>query len=146
MRFSPTADAAPPNVARYVTLAGLCYQLPGVCRVLGGDAAGVQAAVARRSLIALDDEPVGPLFPVWQFPHGRLLPHLGSTMAALPLDLMGLWEAALWVTRPRRSLHGDCAAGWLARGGDPDVVRSLAPIRTRADEGTSAEKTLEQLE
>ena len=126
LRFFGSCDAAAPDVARYVTVVGLCYPLTGVCRVLANDSAWVRDAAAHHQLIALE----GKLFPVWQFPHGRLLPHLASSIAALPLARMGAEEASLWFTRPRRVLHGSCAAQWLQRGGDPEIVRSLAELRT----------------
>jgi hypothetical protein len=127
LRFVGSCDSAAPDVARYVTVVGLCYPLAGVCRVLASDSGWVREAAAHHQLIALGGT---RLFPVWQFPHGRLLPHLASSIAALPLALMGAEEASLWFTRPRRALHGACAAQWLQRGGDPEIVRSLADLRT----------------
>jgi hypothetical protein len=89
-------------------------------------------AMVSADLIALDSDPHTLLFPVWQFPHGRLLPHLAGSIAALPLARMGPEEASLWFTRPRRPLRGYCAAGWLQRGGDPAAVTALAAVTGRA--------------
>ena len=131
LRFVGSCDAAAPDVTRYVTVVGLCYPLAGVCRVLASDSAWVREAAAHHQLIALE----GRLFPVWQFPHGHLLPHLARSIAALPLARMGAEDASLWFTRPRRALRGRCAAQWLQRGGDPELVRSLAELRFRRHTG-----------
>jgi hypothetical protein len=135
LRFFASCDATSPNVARYLTVVGLCYPLGGVSRLLASDPAWVRTAAERHELIALRGT---PLFPVWQFPHGRLLPHLAASIAALPLDRMEAEDASLWFTRPRRALHGTCPAQWLQRGGDPALVRALASARTSRGHGKAA--------
>jgi hypothetical protein len=131
LRLDLSCDGAAPSVARYVTVVGPCYPLADVCRVLDSDETHVRAMVSA-DLIALDCAPHTLLFPVWQFPHGRLLPHLADSLAALPLARMGPEEASLWFTRPRRPLRGYCAAGWLQRGGDPAAVTALAAVTNKA--------------
>jgi hypothetical protein len=120
----PVADAASPEIPRYVTLVGLCYPLSGVCRVLAKNREEVLDQTAHGHLVAIPAGGGDPYFPVWQFPHGHLLPHLVEMLKHLPLERMGPWETALWFTRPRRPLQGRCVAAWLERGGDPDLIRT----------------------
>jgi hypothetical protein len=129
MRNTRRAGSPPAGteaIPRYLTMAGSCYSLSGVCELMSSEAALLELAVQQRSLVAFDSAGGRLLFPVWQFPQGRLLPHLAETASALPTERFGPWETALWFTRRRKALRGDCAAQWLRRGGDPEAVRALA--------------------
>jgi hypothetical protein len=148
-RYLPETDAAAPGVPRYVTIAGRCYGLSGVSSVLHQDAAAVLDDVSHRRLLAIGDEQDQLLFPVWQFPHGRRLPHLIAVLDALARPRRDSLATALWFTRPRRELDGACAAGWLQRG-DPDRVlaliaasrQSLTPPDPRSSEAGDASPAL----
>ena len=84
LRTRPTSDVVFSNkIPRYVTMAGRCYSLPGVCEVKD------------RCLVAVESQQAEPLFPVWQFPAGRLLAHLPVVVSALPTERLGPWETAL---------------------------------------------------
>ncbi|MDQ1674461.1 MAG: hypothetical protein QOC98_3023 [Frankiaceae bacterium] len=124
-RFLPDTDAAEPGVQRYVTMAGRCYSPSGVSSVLRCSTADVLLDVSRFRLLALGGEQAAYLFPVWQFPHGRRLPHLTEVLGALAPARMDPLSRALWFTRPRRELDGSCVAGWLQHG-DPEVALALA--------------------
>ncbi len=65
------------------------------------------------------------VFPAWQFPGGRPIPHLRDVLAALPGDLHPL-DVATFMTTPRAALQGRAVADWLADGGGADPAIRLA--------------------
>lgn len=123
------------RIPRFMTMAGSCYSLNGVCELMSSEAALVKLAVQGRCLVAVDTPQAGSLFPVWQFPRGRVLPHLADILTALPTERLGAWDTALWFTQRRRALRGQSPAQWLTYGGDPQPVRALAaPVQDRTDD------------
>jgi hypothetical protein len=131
-RRAGSPPAGTEGIPRYLTMAGSCYSLRGVCDLMSSEAPLLELAVQQRSLVAFDSMCGRLLFPIWQFPQGRLLPHLAETASALPTDRFGPWETSLWFTRRRKVLRGECAAEWLRHGGDPAAVRALAsPAKSR---------------
>jgi hypothetical protein len=121
-RTLDAADAAPAWVQRYVTVAGRCYGIDGVCAVLDLTPDDVRTELTQGHLLAIEVSGGEPLFPVWQFPHGERLPHLAEVLEALggadPVS------TAQWFCRCRRELDGMPAALWLQRG-DPESVLHL---------------------
>lgn len=135
-RAAPASKAdGSERIPRFMTMAGSCYSLNGVCELMSSEAALVMLAVQGRCLVAVETQQAGSLFPVWQFPRGRVLPHLAEILTALPTERLGPWDTALWFTQRRRALRGQSAAHWLTYGGDPQPVRSLAaPAQDRGDD------------
>lgn len=102
------------------------YTTSEAARLLGTAPANVRRTAARGDLytsgLRHNREHV---FPAWQFPGGRPLPHLRKVISALPADMHPL-DMATFMTAPQETLGNRSVAEWLADGGTTDPAVRLA--------------------
>lgn len=111
----------------YDVLAGPFYDTAGVTGWLNMSRQAVHKAVRAGRLLGCRTEDGHVVYTMWQFTDdGHPVPDLSGVLSALdaPADP---WRAALWLTAPASYLPGEVsAADWLASGGDPQPVVTVA--------------------
>lgn len=107
------------------------YTTTEVAQLLAVATANVRRSAARGELYASglrhNREHV---FPGWQFPDGRPMPHLRDVIPALPTDMHPL-DVAAFMTTAHDELGGRTVAEWLTGGGSVDPVIQLADALAR---------------
>lgn len=68
----------------------------------------------------------GPRFPEWQFPGGQRLPGMRAVLAELATTMHPYSVEGLLAVVPHEQLYDKTAVEWLAGGGSPEPVVSLA--------------------